>query len=222
MITQNMMDDALRYIGIPKGKADEQIVDQIKLGFETLQKYIMPKIAYQRVEVKLGGDTVSLCGTSCEVSSKSLNQLFRHSKECVLIAATLGLEVDRQISRYQKLDMLDAMILDSCASVLIDKLCDDAEQEIIQTLKENEYLTMRFSPGYGDVPLELSGEILDILSAQRRIGLTLTKTHMLLPTKSITALIGISNQKENRQKSCGHCNLVKHCNYRRRGERCGL
>ena len=118
--------------------------------------------------------------------------------------------------------MLEAMILDSCASVLIDKVCDDAEQEIMQTLRENEYLTMRFSPGYGDVPLEISSEILDILSAQKRIGLTLTKTHMLLPTKSITALIGISNQKENRQKSCGHCNLVKTCYYRRRGERCGL
>lgn len=222
MITQSMMEDALRYMGIPKGKADEEIITKVKEGFECLQHTATPKIIYQGVKVKLEGDEVALCGTNCKVLSKDLSKLLQNSKECILMAATLGIEVDRQIGRYQKLNMLEAMILDSCASVLIDKLCDDAEQEIMQSLKENEYLTMRFSPGYGDVPLELSGEILDILTAQKRIGLTLTKTHMLLPTKSITALIGISDQKENRQKSCGHCNLIKHCSYRRRGERCGL
>ncbi len=227
MMTQSMVNDALRYMGIPQGKADEVMKAKVEEGFEKLRRLAMPegtrpKVIYQRVGVKLEDNHVLMYGTNCKVLSKDLRHLLRNSSECILIAATLGLEVDRQIGRYQKLDMLEAMILDSCASVLIDKVCDDAEQEIMQTLRENEYLTMRFSPGYGDVPLEISSEILDILSAQKRIGLTLTKTHMLLPTKSITALIGISNQKENRQKSCGHCNLVKTCYYRRRGERCGL
>ena len=118
--------------------------------------------------------------------------------------------------------MLDAVILDACASVLIDKVCDEAESGIIETLKENEFLTMRFSPGYGDVPLETSSDLIDILQATKRIGLSLTKSHMLVPTKSVTAIIGISSQKENRQKSCGACNLVKTCAYRKRGEQCGL
>lgn len=222
MITQSMISDALRYIGLPLGKADEQMKEKVQQGFKNLQQIANPKVIYQRVGIIREDHQMMMQGTLCKIQSQDLMKLLQHSQECILMAATLGMEVDRQIANLQKVDMLDAMILDSCASVLIDKLCDDAEVEIMNTLKENEYLTMRFSPGYGDVPLETSSELLDILSAQKRIGLTLTKTHMLLPTKSITALIGISNQKENRQKSCGHCNLVKTCMYRRRGERCGL
>lgn len=222
MITQSMMDDALRYIGLPKGRADNQIKEKVEQGFKSLEQIAQPKIIYQRVKVGREKDTIIMQGTLCKIQSQDLIKLLENSKECILMAATLGMEVDRQIANLQKIDMLEAMILDACASVFIDKLCDDAERDIMNALKENEYLTMRFSPGYGDVPLEVSGEILEILVAQKRIGLTLTKTHMLLPTKSITALIGISNQKENRQKSCGHCNLIKTCMYRRRGDRCGL
>ena len=222
MITQHMMEDALRYIGVPKGKADEQMIRKVKAGFEALEPIKLSKVIYQRVEVEHQVDEIQLKGTLCKVQSHDLAKLLEHSKECILMAATLGIEVDRQIALKQKVNMLDAVVIDACASVLIDKLCDELEAEIISKLKEGEYLTMRFSPGYGDVPLELSDEILEILMASKRIGLTLTKTHMLLPTKSITAIIGISNQKENRQKTCGHCNLVTSCMYRRRGERCGL
>lgn len=222
MITQNMISDALRYIGVPQGKADELMKEKVEEGFKLLKEIASPKVIYQKVKVKVEEDKVMMQAAHCKIQSHDLVKLLKYSDECILMAATLGIEVDRKISNLQKIDMLEAMILDSCSSVLIDYVCDEAEGEIINGLKENQYLTMRFSPGYGDVPLEVSGEILDLLAAQKRIGLTLTKSHMLLPTKSITALIGISHQKENRQKSCGHCNLVKTCMYKRRGERCGL
>lgn len=222
MITESMRRDALRYIGLPPNQANGELKESVELGFKQLEQIAMPKITYQRVKLLQQENQIILQGTHCHVKSLDLIKLFSHSHECILMAATLGVEVDRQIANRQKINMLDAMILDSCASVLIERLCDEAEAEIMQSLKAGEYLTMRFSPGYGDVPLELSVDLLEILSAQKRIGLTLTKTHMLLPTKSITALIGISNQKENRYKTCGQCNLVKTCMYRGRGERCGL
>lgn len=222
MITENMINDALRYIGIPKEKADSEVKEKVIQGFKKLEQIVNPKIIYQKVNITKEDETVILKGTLCKIQSKDLAKLLKNCEECILMAGTLGMEVDRQIANWQKQHMLEAMILDACASVLIDKLCDDAEVEIMNSLKKDKFLTMRFSPGYGDVPLEVSGELLDIMMAPKRIGLTLTKTHMLVPTKSVTAFIGISNQRENRQKSCGYCNLVKTCMYRRRGERCGL
>ena len=222
MVTQNMMYDALRYIGLPSGQVDDDIKQQVQSVFKNLYVLTKGKITYQRLDLNKIKDTVYIQGTSCKIRSKDLTKLLAHSNACIVMAATLGLEVDKQIMRLQKVSMLDAVIVDACASVLIEQVCDEAEAEIMKTLAPNEYLTMRFSPGYGDVPLELSGELLEILTAQKRIGLSQTKTHMLVPTKSITAIIGISNQKENRQKSCGRCNLVKTCVYRRRGEQCGL
>lgn len=230
MITQTMINEALRYIGMPnKARSIEEVENKdlslhhkVEEGFKYLEQIAYPRVIYQIVNIGLEQENVILQETSCKIQSKDLVKLLAHSNRCVLMAATLGMEVDKQISLKQKIDMLDAVILDACASVLIDKVCDEAELEIVEQLKANEFLTMRFSPGYGDVPLEASSELLDILMATKKIGLSLTKSHMLVPTKSVTAIIGISNQKENRQKSCGTCNLVKTCAYRKRGDQCGL
>lgn len=222
MVTQRMIGEVLRYIGVPKEKADAHLIEKVELGFNVLIEKAQPRVIYQRMGIELGEEVVTITGTNYKVKSQDLCRLFRNCQGCIVLAATLGLEVDRQIAIKQKIDMLEAMIFDACASVWIDKICDDVEAEIMQQLTENEYLTMRFSPGYGDVPLETSEKIVELLWASKKIGLTLTESQMLVPTKSITAFIGISKQKENRQKSCGYCNLVKTCMYRRRGEKCGL
>ena len=225
-----MINEALRYIGMP---SKAKMVDQMEMvelsmhhkveeGFKYLNRIASPRVIYQVVDITLEKERVILEGTHCSIQSKDLEKLLANSKRCVLMAATLGMEVDKQISLKQKVDMLEAVILDACASVLIDKVCDEAEADIIKTLKENEFLTMRFSPGYGDVPLEASSDLINLLQGTKRIGLSLTRSYMLVPTKSVTAMMGISNQKENRLKSCGSCNLVKTCAYRKRGEQCGL
>ena len=225
MITNAMLSDVLRYIGMPKDKVDEQIKQQVVETFNFLQGIVAPKFAYRKLTLSKGellGEDVFFENTSLVVKSRDLKKLFEHCESCYILAATLGQAVDKQIHLKQKLDRLDAVVLDACSSVLIDKICYDIEVELMEELEEDTYLTMRFSPGYGDVPLDLSADILSLLDAPKRIGLTLTKSHMLLPSKSITAIIGISKKKENRQKSCRNCNLVKQCMYRKRGERCGL
>lgn len=217
-----MLNEALRYIGIPKDKAEDALKEKVRQGFKRLAQIEQPKVIYQKLPLLKKEDEVIIGTSYCQTKSKDLIKLFKNCTSCIVMAATLGYEVDKEIHKLQKIDMLDAVILDACASVKIDKICDNAEHEIMSQLNENEYLTMRFSPGYGDVPLQLNEAILKLLMAQKRIGLTLTKTEMLLPTKSITALIGLSSQKENRVKSCSHCNLVSTCLYRKRGDRCGL
>lgn len=233
MVAKAMIEEALRYIGMPQKKyqlehegnivwSREEMIEKVEQGFKKLEQIAIPRVLYQRLSVNKTDEEVTLEGTLCKIKSRDLVKLLAHSKSCVIMAATLGLEVDRQIGLRQRMDMLDALVLDVCASVLIDKICDDVEVELVKELSELDYLTMRFSPGYGDVPLEASGDFLDILMAPKKIGLSLTKSQMLVPTKSITAIIGISDRKENRQKSCGTCNLVKTCAYRKRGEQCGL
>lgn len=222
MATQGMIEEALRYIGVAQGKADKQMKRKVEETFLQVEKCVLPKSVYGLFGIKKNEEVVHVVGTTCNVRSNDLIKLFKHSSSCIILAATLGISADQEISRRQKVDMLEAVIFDACCSVLIDKVCDEVEQKLMEELPEDQYFTMRFSPGYGDVPLEVSRDILQILSATKRIGLSLTASDMLVPTKSITALIGISSKKENRQKSCGKCNLVKTCMYRRRGDRCGL
>ena len=117
--------------------------------------------------------------------------------------------------------MMKALIYNGCANVMIEEVCDHIESEIMKELEPNEFLTMRYSPGYGDVALKVQAEILNVLEAAKRAGITTTKAGMLIPLKSITAFIGVSNVKEERQKNCDKCLIQERCVYRKRGERCG-
>lgn len=221
-IGEIMVKEALRYIGIPKEKADEDILGKVKNAYAFLNTAVLSKAIYHCVPITKESEGILFEGTSLSIKSQNLKKLFENCDRVYLLAATLGQDLDRKLSITQKVDMLEALVLDACASVWVDRLCDDVEQKIITEIKENEFLTMRFSPGYGDVPLVCQPIILDVLNAHKRLGLTVTKTDMLVPTKSVTAFIGVSHQLEKREKSCGACNLVKSCIYKRRGEKCGL
>ena len=81
----------------------------------------------------------------------------------------------------------------------------------------------RFSPGYGDFPLEAQPSIVRTLRADIRLGLTVLPTHLLLPTKSITAVLGLfdvlpSRHEEN--EACASCALRATCEMRKRGVVC--
>ena len=95
----------------------------------------------------------------------------------------------------------------------MEQVCDKAEEEIFAD-KPNLYRTWRFSPGYGDLPIDIQGDILNALNAQRRIGLTVTESSLLVPTKSVTAIIGISSDPISKgEKGCAVCSRKDSCIY---------
>ena len=78
---------------------------------------------------------------------------------------------------------------------------------LLPQLGAGEFLTPPFSPGYGDWSLAAQDRVLDLLQAPKRIGLTLTEGGMLVPEKSITALVGISDRPEEAcGQKCMRCN----------------
>ena len=54
----------------------------------------------------------------------------------------------------------------------------------------------RYSPGYGDLPLELQREIIRVLDCGRTIGITLTESLLMQPSKSVTAVIGMKEREK--------------------------
>lgn len=153
------------------------------------------------------------------------NDIKDHLAGCekiILFCATIGAEIDKLIRISQITDMAKAVVLDSFASVAIEQLCNKADKILAEKYKDS-YLTFRFSPGYGDYPLELQREFLNILDAPRKIGLTVNDSFLLTPTKSVTAIIGISpNEIERKKRGCATCNMRGKCLYVRKGEHCGF
>lgn len=218
--TPTMVDDALRFMGVPKEARSGEMAERAYRTFELLEGFIRPRRVWERFSV-LADDRGIRLDEAVRIESGSLARLMAHSRECWVMAVTLGPEVDRRILLAQKQDMLDGMALDACASVRADALCDEVEGEIFRELREGEHPTMRFSPGYGDAPLTASADLIALLDATRRIGLAMTRSYMMTPIKSVTALIGISDQNEDRTRDCSRCSAGPDCPYRKRGESCG-
>ena len=205
----NIKNETLRYLGV-KGAPDSVIaslVERAEKAFSTLSP------AYCCLIVKKSECEKLLAG----------NDIKNHLKNCervIIFAATLGTEADRLIRAAQVSDMAYAVVLDAYASALIEDFCDRCEGEMKQ--KTYGFFTWRFSPGYGDYPIALQNEFIRFLSADKRIGLTATQSHILIPRKSVTAAIGISETAlDDLQSGCDRCNLKETCKYRKDGQHCG-
>lgn len=219
-IPPHLLNEAHRLLGTDTMPEDTEFELRADLLYARLRSVCTPKSVYAQTPVTIDGDRIEF--GSFSVESPSLAQTLKNCKSAYLLAATLGAGADRLIARTEKASMSDAVTIDAIASAMADALCDEAEVGISEELAENEFMTMRFSPGYGDLPLETSLDIINFLDAGRRIGLGATKSYMLVPIKSVTAVIGKSDRLERRERNCDSCAAADACLYRKRGLYCGV
>ena len=120
--------------------------------------------------------------------------LARHLADChaaYLACGTLGAGFDAFQRRVSATSGADALIVQAIGAALIEKLMDEVEAEIRRELQPNETLVSRYSPGYGDFPLAAQRELLLLLDAPRKVGVSLTDTLLMVPSKSVSAIIGV-------------------------------
>ena len=118
--------------------------------------------------------------------------------------------------------MARALALDCAAAAAVEEVCDRIELEL-QAMFPGCFFPFRYSPGYGDLPLTLQRDLLALLDAPRRVGLTASASNILLPRKSVTAILGIAQGPiERKNRSCLGCPAHGGCQYRKSGGHCGI
>lgn len=153
--------------------------------FEKLRAVLKPSYTATRVKLKRENGGISIGKTVSR--SESLAKLCRESDECILLCATLGVGVDMLVIKTAAQSPKDAFLIDALSDALIEALCDYAEEKVCAGLDT----TGRFSPGYGDLELSLGREILTVTDAERMLGIKLTQNGMMVPKKSVNAIIAI-------------------------------
>ena len=153
------------------------------------------------------------------------SDLTRHLQGCdelLLLAATLGAEVDKLLRRIELTDIALAAAADALASVLLEQVCDELENEIrTQIEAQGVFMTGRYAPGYGDCPLELNDALCLAADTVRGCGLAVTPQHLLTPRKSTTAILGIADHPVTGTRAgCATCHLKETCSFRKRGTTC--
>lgn len=189
-LTDKHITTALRYMRVPPAVQDEELARTVREAFAKLEAFTEPRCVWGRFHVLHFDGGFELEGAY--IYSSDIARLTAKCDECVLLAATLGHEVDRQITLAQSRNMLDGLALDACASVMVDAYIDGfVGSEIVPELHEGEKLTHRFSPGYGDLKMNVTEDIIAVLNATKRIGLSVTRSLMMSPIKSVTAIMGV-------------------------------
>ncbi|MGB5823988.1 MAG: hypothetical protein WBH44_07910 [Proteocatella sp.] len=171
---------------------------------------------------------IRLVGTNIILKGGNIFAHLKHASKVAIIAATLGASYDNFMRISQAKSVTRGLIFDACGSEYIEKICENIELEISNiAARDSMSLTTRFSPGYGDFPLEQQKEIIQLLNADTKIGLTCTPSCIMLPRKSITAVIGfisVAAKSESRNKpnrACDICKFETNCNIKKEGGCCG-
>lgn len=206
--------EAVRYLGYGRHAIDEQTLALVESSIEELSSRVRERFIYRIFELSQEGELLKI--GDWEIKSKSLSKNMKGCSQVAVFAATLGSMADQLIRRASVAEMAKAVVLQACAAALLEEYCDSCQDQIAQEMaEEGKYLRPRFSPGYGDFDIHHQEMLLKILQADKTIGLTMTKSFMLTPTKSVTALIGISTEQTPcHRQGCEVCEKTD-CAYRR-------
>lgn len=148
-------------------------------------------------------------------ASHDLDAHLEGCDEVFLTALTLGSECDRLLRLWSVQSMAKASVGQAVAACYMDVCCEEHQADLELSLSADRYLIPAFSPGYGDCSLAHQETLLRLLDANRRIGLSLTQGGMLVPEKSVTAIVGISRSPARRcVKLCEQCGM-KNCLFRK-------
>lgn len=212
------VSEALRYLGYGSNEPDPNMKELLSLCEKELLKNVHPNYVFKVFDLD---DECNLMNCDFTLQGNDIKRHLENCEKAVLMCVTLSSDVDRLIRIKQIGNMAQATIIDSMASALVEQACDQVEKMIKEELPGYRF-TWRYGLGYGDFPLEGQKQFLNVLDAQKKVGVCVSDSFMLTPTKSVTCIIGAGREKVHEEKrSCEFCNLQGRCQYRKRGERCG-
>ena len=149
-----------------------------------------------------------------EEESLSLKKNLNGCEEVVIFAATIGSGIDTLIRRYGKISVAKSLFFQAIWAERIECVCNCLGSDLAQShALHGKVVRPRFSPGYGDFSLSAQKILFRILNPEKHLGISLTDSLMILPSKSVTALMGIGNASIA-SKNCTDCNQTD-CQFKR-------
>lgn len=196
---------------------EPELIAQLERLGEAVCREVLPRAAVRRFAIGPCGEFV---GAAFTPRGDDVRALLAPCREAALMAVTLGVQSERMLLREQARDAGQALLLDAALSAATEAACDALERCLRTQLSgQGRCLTERFSPGYGDMPLEQSREICAVLGTDTAIGLTVSDSGILIPRKSVTAVLGVGDAPPARRHSaCESCAACGTCAMRRENQ----
>ncbi len=212
--------EALRYLGYGGAAPDEKTKALLSECEELVLQAASVRYVYKIFDISFSQAGIKVADTSLCLTGQAIREHLQDCGRAALMAVTISAGIDRLLRVLQLKDMAKAVVADSLASVAVEQACDKVEKELQEACPQY-YQTFRFGLGYGDLPIRLQADFLRVLEAPKRIGLEANSSSMLVPGKSVTAVVGLSDAPlAARQRGCQTCSLKGGCKFREKGGRC--
>lgn len=215
--------EVLRYLGYHGQELTPQLDARIDEVVARCAAIARPRASLASFFVRgRSDDAIELEGCTLRLTGHDIAGHLASATEVVLFAATLGADVDRELRRLSLVDPLEQVIFDSAATALVERAADAANARArAYAAEQGCFTSWRFSPGYGDLPLAVQRDFLAALDATRQLGITLTPSNLMVPTKSVTAIVGVHpDPQPGLESSCAVCSLAEFCTIRQTGRTC--
>ena len=214
------LNEVFRYLGVTP-PVPEDLHRQVSDLFQHASTSVRPRYFYRVFPLYHKQDSIEISDTGIILHGTLARNMLSECDAVVLLACTLGATFDMMLRSEQARNMSNATILNACGNTLVEAGCDTAEQEIRNRFP-TRYLTDRFSPGYGDLPLDIQPLFCSALDTPKHLGIHVTPSFLMNPSKSVTALIGLSDTPQAaRIRGCAYCAMKNTCAIRKGGNRCG-
>ena len=187
-----------RYLLLHGREPDQALAEKLARLSERASGVVRPARGWRRFP--FDGAAVSSGSLRLDLSGSAA----RHLAGCqavYLACGTLGAGFDAFHRRASAVSGADALILQAVAAAMIEDWMDAIEDDIRRELAPGEKLVARYSPGYGDFPLAAQRALVALLDAPRKVGVSLTSSLLLAPSKSVTAVIGVRPANGERIKT---------------------
>ncbi len=229
-------DEVMRYLGHRGQRVDETLLDRIERAVTRCEAQLSPRWVWAAygLNPRMGFDGArfyEVMGTSLVLEGESMGFYLDGATSVALMACTLGPRCDEMLRILAARDPLDQLVCDAACTDLVELGADAAENEVRAYGADRGLVCgMRYSPGYGDFPLSVQPMFLDVLQAPKLLGLNVTADHLLVPIKSVTAVIGLYPDEGSDEAppsdhgkgllGCEACALRDTCQIRARGLCC--
>ena len=216
--------EVLRYLGYRGQSLTDELDARLDNGIARCLELCQPAGVVRpfRIVGRDGGE-IALEASALRLKGESIARHLDGALAVALLCVTLGLASERELARLALVNPLDQLVFDAAGSALVERAADAAEARVVELAANlGLYTNDRFAPGYGDLSLDVQEPLLDTLNAQRLMGVSLTPSHMLVPTKSETAVIGLFDSPPARREGglCPECAMRDFCQLRSRGQSC--
>ena len=203
------------YHGINEIAPDMQ--ERIDKAIDQVSSQSHPRLLIKEFRITVSDKTVVIHAENEDVTleSESLCRNLSGCKRALLLAATIGPSCDMLVRRASVKSAVDAAVYQAAGAAAIEAFLDSENDRLKKEYEADDlYLRPRFSPGYGDLKLDHQKDWFRLLDISKQVGIELTDSLLMVPTKSVTAIIGIGGDKSKCCGSgCGGCNMKNTCDY---------